>query len=93
MIVASALAGSCWNAYLPERKSLSVIRKVEANRPPTFTTEPAPKRMPLGLMSQTRPLAWSWPRITEGSPPVTRLSEIEELEGWRYRTTSSAAML
>src|SRR5258708_40309560 len=57
---------------------------VVARSPPTLTCEPAPKKTPLGLTSQTCPFAVSDPSICEAPGPVTRLSAMEPLFGcWK----------
>ena len=58
----------------PARKSWSLSLSEDTTSPATSTCEPAPNRMPLGLMMNTRPLDCSAPRIRDGSVPVIRLS-------------------
>src|SRR6185369_1291539 len=48
--------------------------------------------MPLGLTRNTWPLADRLPRMDEASPPVTRLSTTDELEGWANCTLAPAPM-
>ena len=79
--------------YRPAMKLASVMFRVEATRPPTFTCELAPNRMPFGLTRKTLPLAFRLPRMLEGSDPVTRFSATELLFGWAKRTVSPWAML
>ena len=55
---------------------------VVARKPAVLTTAPGPNRTPSRLMMNTRPLAVSVPRISEGPrPPVTLLSATDELDG------------
>ena len=72
---------------------LSVILRVEATNPPTFTCAPRPKVMPLGLISKTWPLADRLPLMVETPPPSTRLSAAELLLGWMNWTASPLPML
>ena len=44
--------------------------------------------MPFGLISSTLPFDCRAPRITEGSPPVMRLSTALVVEGWMKRVVS-----
>ena len=68
-------------------KSAFLMSLVVARKPAVFTTLPGPNRMPSRLMTKTRPLAVSEPRISDGPrPPTTRLSATEELFGWLKRT-------
>ena len=80
--------------YRPAMKSRLRMSLVVARKPAVFTTAEGPNRMPSRLMTNTRPLAVSVPRISEGpSPPVTRLSTTDELPGWLKRTLSRAPIL
>src|SRR6185503_4486816 len=74
-------------------KSLSVMPRVDATSPPTFTCAPLPNRMPFGFTRNTLPLADRLPRMLEGSGPSTRLSAAELLLGCTNRTASPAPML
>jgi len=74
-------------------KSLSLMLRVEATRPPTLIDAPRPKSMPLGLSRNTLPLAVRLPRMLEGSGPSTRLRAIELLSGCTNWTASVAPML
>jgi hypothetical protein len=76
----------------PERKSSLDRPSDEATRPATSIRAPAPKTMPFGLMSATRPLDCSVPRICEGSTPVTRLSTLESALCCTKRVVSPAPM-
>src|SRR5207237_10061051 len=60
---------------------------------PTSTREPAPNRMPLGLIKTICPLAESEPKIALGSGPKTRFNAIEATLGCWKRTDSLAAIL
>ncbi len=79
--------------YLPVMKLASVMFRVEATSPPTFTWAFGPNRMPLGLTRNTLPLADRLPKIADGSGPVTRFRATELLFGWANRTDSLGAML
>src|SRR5207244_9912176 len=61
-------------------------------RPPTSICEPWPKVMPLGLIRNTRPLELKVPRMSEGSPPVTRLSTALCVFCWMNLVISSRPM-
>ncbi len=74
-------------------KSASPMLRVEATRPPTFTWALGPNRTPFGLTRKTLPLAVRFPRMLEGSGPVTRLRATALLLGWAKRTVSPWAML
>ena len=66
----------------PAMKSSFLMSLVVARKPAVLITALGPNRMPSRLMTKTRPLAVSVPRISDGpSPPVTRLSAIDELPG------------
>ena len=54
--------------------------------------DPAPKTMPLGLISNTWPFDCSVPRITEGFPPTTRFSTALDADCCRKRVISLAPM-
>lgn len=69
-------------------KSASLIPRVEATRPPTFTCALSPNRMPLGLTRKTWPLEVRLPKIAEASGPSTRLRATEFLPGWTKTTLS-----
>ena len=69
------------NAYFSARKSLSLIARVEATSPPTFTLAPGVNNMPFGFTRKTLPFAVSVPKIDEGSFPETLLSRVDWLEG------------
>ena len=63
----------------PAMKSALRMSLVEARKPAVLITALRPNSMPSRLMMKTRPLAVMVPSITDGpSPPVTRLSVIEE---------------
>ena len=81
------------NAYRLARKFSSERFIVEATSPPTFTEDPAPNRIPLGLSRNTLPLELRLPRITDGSAPITRFSATDELPGCTNRTDSPPPML
>src|SRR5215471_1117240 len=75
-------------------KSEFLMSLVVARKPAVLTTEPGPNSTPSRLMMKTRPFAVSVPMISDGPwPPVTRLSTVEELEGWLKRTLSLARIL
>ncbi len=61
--------------------SLLTLSEV-ASRPPTSMVALWPKYTPLGLTSQTWPLALRRPRICEGSCPTTWFSATELALGW-----------
>src|SRR5215217_4436601 len=61
---------------------------VEAMKPAVFTTEPAPKTIPFGLIRNTRPFEPSRPRMLEASWPTTRLSTALAADGCTKRVTS-----
>ena len=67
----------------PAMKSALRMSLVVARKPAVLITALRPNSMPSRLMMKTRPLAVMVPSITEGpSPPVTRLSVIDEVPGW-----------
>ena len=66
---------------------------VVATRPLTSTREPAPKRIPFVLSSNTRPFDDRVPKISETLPPVTRLTETELDDGMLKFVTSPRSML
>src|SRR5690606_24895039 len=72
----------------PAAKSLSLMARLEATRPPTLTAALGPKRTPLGLTKNTRPLAVKLPRMLEASDPSTRLRAMALLPGCRNSTDS-----
>src|SRR5450830_1517311 len=74
-------------------KSPSAMFRVEATRPPTFTDEPLPNRMPFGFTRNTLPLAVKLPRMLDGSAPSTRFRVTELLLGCTKRTASPEATL
>ena len=74
-------------------KSLSVMLRVLATRPPTLTDEPWPNRMPYGLTRNTLPFADRFPKILDGSEPSTRLSATELLPGCTKVTASDLPIL
>ena len=84
--------GPALKRYSPARKAASDRSSVEATRPPTFTCEPRPKTMPRGLSRKTWPLDAMRPRISDGSPPTTRLSSTELTPGCSMRSDSWAPM-
>ena len=88
--VAPSAALSCQR---PSAPAVVLTDRVVASRPPTSTCAPAPKTMPRGLLRNTRPLACSWPRISDGSAPVTRLNRMACALGCSTCTRSPAAML
>ena len=61
---------------------------VEATSAPTLTWEEPKKVMPESLRMKTRPLAFSAPRSSLGTPPMTRLMAIAEVLGWKKLTDS-----
>ena len=63
-----------------------------ATNPATSMRAPWPTMMPAGLISHTRPLELSVPRITEGSLARTRLRTLLEAEAWLKRVDSPAPM-
>src|SRR6476660_5489551 len=80
--------------YSHAMKSAFLISLVGSKMTAVFTTLPGPNRMPSRLMTKTRPLAVSEPRISDGPrPPTTRLSATEELFGWLKRTLSLTPIL
>ncbi len=83
---------SCQRPPPPSASAVVSAFSVVATRPPTSTREPAPKITPRGFDRNTRPSACSWPRISEGSAPVTRLNSTAAASGWRMCTRSPAAM-
>src|SRR5271170_3965806 len=66
----------------PPRKSWSDKLSVEATSPATSTRLPAPNKMPLGLIRNTRPFDCNVPRMIEGSMPVTRFNTALEADCW-----------
>src|SRR5215472_6895571 len=77
----------------PAMKSAFLMSAGVATIVLTSTWAPSVKTMPLWLTSTIRPLASIWPAMTEGSPPVTRLSVTEVAEGCRKTVVSPGAML
>jgi hypothetical protein len=69
-------------------KSASLLCMVLATRPPTSTRLPAPNTTPLGLSTQSWPLALSWPWIWLASPATTRFRATELVPGWLKRTAA-----
>ncbi|MNN26990.1 hypothetical protein D3C81_1405120 [compost metagenome] len=67
-------------------KSSLEMSRVEATSPPVLTRAPEPNTTPLGLTRNTRPLAVRRPAISEGMPPVTRLSSMLLTPGWLMST-------
>ena len=72
----------------PPTSASSPMSSVVATSPPTSICEPAPNTMPRGLERNTRPLAWICPSSTDGSPPTTRLSSTEVVDGCTICTRS-----
>ena len=79
--------------YLPSRKLLSDMPSEEATIPPTSTCAPGAKRIPLGLVRNTRPLEVRRPKIADGSPPRTRLRMTDEALGCAKLTWAWLPML
>src|SRR6185437_11190814 len=63
---------------LPLMKSLLPMSSDDANMPPTFTREFAPKMMPLGLIRNTWPFDCSAPKICEGLWPTMRFNTADD---------------
>ena len=61
---------------------------VLARKPVASTRPPAPIKMPLGLIRNSRPLAVNSPLIREAPLPVTRFTARAEAEGCSKRTVS-----
>src|SRR5262249_4437589 len=76
------------NLSLPPRKSASERLRVDATSPATSTCEPAPNKMPPGLIRNTRPFDCSAPSIAEGFPVATRLSTALDADCWTKRVIS-----
>src|SRR6185369_7651700 len=74
-------------------KSPSLMLRVDATRPATFTCAPWANRMPFGFTRNTLPLADRLPRMLEGSGPVTRLSATELEFGCTNLTASTCPIL
>ena len=74
-------------------KSASLRFSVDATSPPTLTCAPWPNSTPLALIRNTLPFAVRLPMITDGSPPITRLSATEFASGWTKSTRCPRAML
>ena len=81
------------NVSRPARKSASLTLSVLAMKPPTSMRAPGPTMMPAGLMSHSEPLAFTWPWICEGSPPVTRASSAAAAPGCRISTNPAEPTL
>ena len=77
---------------VPAMKSASLSCSVLATSPPTFTCEPAPNTMPLGLTRYTWPLALSWPKICVALWSLMRLSAWLLLPGCTNWTVASRPM-
>ncbi len=71
----------------------SLTSSVEATRPPTLTCAPCPNTMPFGLIRNTCPLAFNWPRIWLPLVSKMRLTAIAEADGCTKSTVSCGAML
>jgi hypothetical protein len=82
--------GTSVNFSLPARKSAFERLRVDATSPATSICAPAPKRMPLGLMRNTRPFDCRAPRIEEGFCAMTRFNTALEADCWRKRVISLA---
>ena len=80
------------NEYFPFMKSLSLMLRLEATRPPTLTLAPGANSTPEGLTRKTRPLAFSEPKMLEGLFPKTRLKRLDWLLGWEILTVSPLPM-
>src|SRR5262245_7850326 len=76
----------------PLMKSASLMLSVEAAKPATSMIAPWPNAMPDGLMRNTRPFEVSWPRISDGFCPTTRLSTTLAECCWMKRVISSRAI-
>ncbi len=93
MIEASGRPGML-KLYRPAMKSEFLMSLVVARKPAVSTLAFGPNRTPSRLMTNTRPLALSVPRISVGpSPPVTRLSATEDEPGCTNWVRSPAPML
>src|SRR5690242_13228403 len=73
----------------PLVKSASLMLRVEAAKPATSITAPAPNAIPEGLMRKTRPFDCSVPRMLEGFCDTTRLSTPLAAFCWMKRVISS----
>src|SRR4051812_18132735 len=71
-------------------KSWLAMSDVVASNPPTLIWAPLPNSMPLGLSSQTWPLARMAPLMVEMLGPVTRLRVSDEDPGWLNWTAAPA---
>src|SRR5882762_8799839 len=72
----------------PDRKLLFGIFNVEAKKPFLSICPCAPTRMPLGLITKTRPFACNDPYISEGLPEKTRFKATALADGWTNFVTS-----
>ena len=71
----------------PAMKFSSVVSSVEATKPPpALTAPPCPMNIPLGLTTNTCPVALSRPWIWLVVSPVTRFRIALEVAGWRIST-------
>src|SRR5580704_815575 len=66
----------------------SLTSSVEATKPPTFTCEPLPKRIPFGLIKYTCPLASKCPRISLPLAPEIRFTATAIAEGCTKSTVA-----
>ena len=90
LTIAPAVASRADRSRRPRCSPAADGSSVLATSAPTSSREPAPNTMPRGLTRKTVPSACSEPRISDGSPPVTRLSSTEVAAGWLMRTASPA---
>ncbi len=74
-------------------KFASVMSRVEATSPATFTCAFVPNRIPFGFTRNTLPLADRLPSMLDGSAPSTRLSATELALGCTKKTASPSPML
>ncbi len=79
--------------YLPARKLLSEIPKLEATNPPTSTCAPGANKTPAGLVRKTWPLEVSRPKICDALPPSMRFRMTDFAPGWAKLTCAALPML
>src|SRR5690349_153006 len=65
---------------------------VVATSEPTSTLAPGANSTPFGLVRNTWPFAVRRPKISDGTPPTTRLSATEEAPGWLKFTCAPTPM-
>src|SRR5476649_623951 len=66
------------------------MSEVVASKPPTLMVAPLPNNNPLGLSSQTWPLARMAPSMVEMLEPVTLFTVMEAALGWLNWTAAPA---